>query len=198
MAATPGTTQGSALVAGPDDELGRALAQRLGADCAAVHTLAEDGDAAAAVAGAQGLRVLVVRVGLLPGGRFLDADPGAWFTAVDGELLRLHGLVRAALPALRSAGEGRVVVLGAGWDAADLLHSTAAGALHGAVVAYVKTLARELGKQGISANEVVIPPDARAVGVEDVAAAVALVAGPHGGAVTGQLLRCGRGGDLRP
>ena len=189
---------GSALVVGPDDELGRALVERLGADGAAVRAAAEDDDAAAAAAGAPDLRVLVIRVALLPGGRFLDADPGAWFASVDGELLRLHGLVRAALPALAATGQGRVVVLGAGWDAADLLHSTAAGALHGGVVAYVKTLARELGKQGISANEVVIPPDAQAVGVQDVADAVALLAGPHGGAVTGQLVRCGRGGDLRP
>jgi len=192
------TSQGSALVAGPDDDLAGALAQRLSAEGLAVHPVGTGGDPAAAVAGAEGLRVLVVRVGLLPPARFLDADPDAWFTAVDAELLRLHRLVRAALPALRASGRGRVVVLGAGWDAAGLPSSTAAGALHGAVVAYVKTLARELGKQGISANEVVVPPGARAVDVEDVADAVALLAGPHGGATTGQLLRCGRGGDLRP
>ncbi|SDQ85341.1 SDR family oxidoreductase [Quadrisphaera sp. DSM 44207] len=196
MAAASGSA--AALVAGPDDALARALVQRLGAGGARVRTLAEDGDPAAALADPGGVRVLVVRVGLLPGGRFPDADPAAWFEAVDAELLRLHRLVRAALPGLRACGDGRVVVLGAGWDAADLPRSTAAGALHGGVVAYVKTLARELGRDGTCVNEVVIPPDAEAVGVDDVADAVALLAGPHGGAVTGQLLRCGRGGDLRP
>jgi NAD(P)-dependent dehydrogenase (short-subunit alcohol dehydrogenase family) len=200
MAAT--SAPGGALVTGPDDDLGLALVSRLGAGGAPVTPAPDagtdpDGAVAAAAAGA-GLRVLVVRVDLLPAQPFLEADPGAWCAAVDGELLALHRLVRAALPHLRAGGDGRVIVLGAGWDAAELLRSTAAGALHGAVVAYVKTLARELGRDGTSVNEVVLPPDAEAVGVEDVAEAVALLAGPHGGAVTGQLLRCGRGGDLRP
>jgi short-subunit dehydrogenase len=101
------------------------------------------------------------------------------------------------VPALRKSGDGRIVLLGSGWSTADRPASTAASAAHGAVVALTKTLARDLGPEGITVNEVVSdstePPTPEAV-----AAAVAYLCGPAAGAMVGQLLTLGSGGALRP
>ena len=90
-----------------------------------------------------------------------------------------------------------MVVVGAGWLPTSVPRATAAAAAHGAVVALVKTLARDLGSQGISVNEVVLHP-LEPARPEAVARAVSYLAGPHGGAVTGQLVTLGPGGELRP
>ena len=139
-------------------------------------------------------------------GPFVGCDPGAWYDDVHDALTRPFRLVRAAVPTLRRAGGaglhdrgegGRLVVVGAGWRASGRADGTAAGAVHGGVVALVKTLARDLGPDGISVNQVVVdphdPPAPQAV-----AEAVSYLAGPIGGAMVGQLLSVGRGGELRP
>jgi NAD(P)-dependent dehydrogenase (short-subunit alcohol dehydrogenase family) len=207
-----------ALVATEDDEIGRGVVAELAARGDAVAVLGDDLPGAAwsrdARDGAEDaaadevvtevqrrlgpVAVLVCRVGLPPAAAFGDLDPAQWFQPVGSELLRVHRLVRATLPSLRAAGGGRIVMVGSGWSAAELPHSTAAGALHGGLVAYVKTLARELGRDRVTVNEVVVDPAAPPADPHVVAAAVAYLAGPAAEAVVGQLLHCGHGGPLRP
>ncbi len=143
------------------------------------------------------LHLLVVDTPVPPTGPFLGADVQRWYGDVHAAVSRPFREVRGAAPALRAAGDARVVVLGAGWSPTSRPQATAAAAAHGAVVALVKTLARDLGPQGVTVNEVVLDP-AEPPGAEDVARAVAYLAGPHAGAVTGQLVALGHGGELRP
>lgn len=128
---------------------------------------------------------------------FLGCDPEQWYTDVHHALSRPFRTIREAVPRLRASGDGRLIVLGAGWTATEVAQGTAAAAAHGGVVAMTKTLARDLGPMGISVNEVVTDAGAP-VAPTHVAAAVAYLAGPRAGAMTGQLVTVGRGGHLRP
>ncbi|MCE0488276.1 SDR family oxidoreductase [Ornithinimicrobium sediminis] len=142
------------------------------------------------------LDLLVVDTPVPPAGDFLESDVQRWYDDVRAAVSRPFRLVHAATPALRRSGDARVVVLGSGWIPTSLRASAAAVA-HGAVVGLVKTLARDLGPQGITVNEVVLhpfdPPRP-----EDVARTVAYLGGTHGGAITGQLITLGSAGELRP
>jgi NAD(P)-dependent dehydrogenase (short-subunit alcohol dehydrogenase family) len=104
---------------------------------------------------------------------------------------------RSAVPALRRSPAGRIVLVGAGWLPADRPDSTAAATVHGALVALTKTLARDLGPDGITVNQVVVDP-VEPADPATVAAAVAYLCRPEAGAVVGQLLMVGRGGPVRP
>ncbi len=176
----------TALLSQVEDRLADALAERLAADGITV-TCAPPGT----------LDVLVHAVGVPAAEPFLGADPVRWFAGVSEALTPAFRAVRDVLPALRRSGEGRVVLLGAGWFPADRAASTAAAAVHGGLVALTKTLARDLGPDGIAVDQVVVDPwhpaDPAAV-----AATVAYLCRPDAGAVVGQLVTVGRGGPLRP
>lgn len=200
-----------ALVAVTDSMLARAVVDRLVAD--GVHvavvghpivaaTLVFENEAAGnpvdrVIAELGALDLLVCSVGLPAALPFRLYGPGEWFAAVDAALSPVFRLVRAAVPALRLGGDGRILMVGAGWGATERPNSTAAAAVHGGVVAFVKTLARDLGPDCVSVNEIAVAPGSS--GLERAAAsAVSYLAGPHGGAVTGQVLTLGRGGEIRP
>jgi Enoyl-(Acyl carrier protein) reductase len=175
-----------------DDLIGGALVAalvRVGAEVARVPIGDMPSDP-----GVPGVSAVVVRPPLPEPAPFVGTDPGEWYAEVDRALAPLHALVRATLPAVRASGDGRVVVVGAGWGAA-VAGATARAAASGALVAYVKTLARELGRDGTTVNLVVEGERATA---EHVAAAVAYLLGPGAGSVTGQLLTVGIGGEVRP
>lgn len=191
-------TTGTALLQGTDDAVTEALVRRLTADGFRVTVTdpgSEEPDAAVAAIGS--LDVVVCAVGQPPRVPFPDADPQEWFRGVMATLTPSFRLVRAAVPALRESAAGRVVLLGAGWSTADRPASTAAGAVHGAVVALTKTLARDLGPDGVTVNEVICD-GAEPPAPEAVAAAVSYLCGPTAGAMVGQLLTLGSGGILRP
>lgn len=191
----------SALVRGGDPALTGALVRRLTADGYRVSVTDAGRPVDAAVAGAldddRSLHALVCAVDQPAPVPFLGRDPREWYAEVLDCLTPPFRLVRAAVPGLRRSGAGRVVLLGAGWCTTSRVDLTGASAVHGAVVALVKTLARDLGPDAITVNEVVSdtadPPSPDAV-----AAAVAYLCGPAAGAVVGQLLTLGGGGPLRP
>ena len=186
----------TALVSGGDRATTEALTGRLTATGFQL-AVADPADPAGGVAGLDALDALVCWVPAPAGGAFLDMDPARWYADVLASLTAPFRLVRTAVPLLRASGDGRVVFVGGGWQQADRPGNTAAGAVHGAVVALTKTLARDLGPAGITVNEVVT--DASAPAAPDVVAeAVAYLCGPAAGAVVGQLLTLGRGGPLRP
>jgi NAD(P)-dependent dehydrogenase (short-subunit alcohol dehydrogenase family) len=176
----------NALVTVADPVLARALTERLAADGITV-----------ASGSGEELDVLVHAVGSPAPGAFVGADAAGWYADVMAELTPAFRAVRDAVPALRRSGAGRIVLIGAGWSPADRQRATAAAAVHGALVALVKTLARDLGPDGITVNEVVVDPDHPADPAA-VAAAVSYLCRPAAGAMVGQLLTVGRGGQLRP
>jgi NAD(P)-dependent dehydrogenase (short-subunit alcohol dehydrogenase family) len=155
-------------------------------------------DAVREAAGDSGvLDVLVCAVGQPEPAPFVGADPARWYADVMAHLTPAFALARAAAPALRRSRAGRLVFLGSGWTAADRPSSTAAAAVQGALVALTKTLARDLGPDAVTVNEVVVDP-ASPPSPDVVAAAVSYLCGDPAGAVVGQLLALGRGGPLRP
>ncbi|SEL61843.1 3-oxoacyl-[acyl-carrier protein] reductase [Blastococcus sp. DSM 46786] len=176
----------TALVSGADPGLQRALAGRLAVDGLA---LADDLG--------ERLDALVHVVAVPPPAPFVGADAGRWSASVMGELTPAFRAVRAAAPALRRSPSGRLVLVGAGWFPADRADGTAAAAVHGALVALTKTLARDLGPDGVTVNQVVVDP-ASPADASGVAAAVSYLCSPAAGATTGQLVTVGRGGPLRP
>jgi NAD(P)-dependent dehydrogenase (short-subunit alcohol dehydrogenase family) len=175
-----------ALVSGADPALRRALADRLTADGFA---LADDAG--------ERLDALVHVVSSPASAPFAGGDAGRWFGSVMAELTPAFRAARAAAPALRRSPSGRLVFVGAGWLPADRPDATAAAAVHGGLVALTKTLARDLGPDGVTVNEVVVDP-ARPADPGTVAAAVSYLCGPAAGATVGQLVAVGRGGPLRP
>ncbi len=176
----------TALVSGAAGALRDAIADRLAAEGLALADELPDT-----------LDVLVHVLDQPAPAPFVGADPAGWFDGVMAELTPAFRAVRTAVPALRQAGHARIVLLGAGWFPADRAGSTAAAAASGALVALTKTLARDLGPDGITVNQVVVDPDGRPDPVA-VAATVAYLCRPEAGAVVGQLLTVGRGGPLRP
>jgi NAD(P)-dependent dehydrogenase (short-subunit alcohol dehydrogenase family) len=176
----------NAVVSGADGALVHSVTERLTAD--GFEATAEPGEA---------LDVLVHIVGVPAAAPFLGVDPAGWHAAVMTELTPAFRAVRTAAPLLRRSDAGRIVLIGAGWFPADRPDSTIAAATHGALVALTKTLARDLGPDGIAVNQVVVNP-ADPADPALVAATVAYLCRPEAGAVVGQLLTVGRGGPVRP
>lgn len=143
------------------------------------------------------LGALVCAVPVPQPSAFLGRDPRSWSAETAALLTPVFRMVRAAAPRVRQVEDGRIVVVGAGWTPTGTAGSTVASAAHGALVAMVEALARDLGPDGTTVNQVVRD----AAGVTDadaLAHAVAYLCSPDAGAVVGQLLTVGTGGELRP
>jgi len=146
---------------------------------------------------------------------FLDTDEPFWDRVIDINFKGCLRMTRATLPGMVDRGYGRVVNVSS--DAARVgssLESIYSGA-KAAVIAFTKTIAREVARSGVTANSVCPGPTRTALleqmaergpGVrliesleravpmrrlgdpEDVAGAVAYLAGEQAGFVTGQTL----------
>src|SRR5579875_1116546 len=154
----------------------------------------------------------------------LDHPPGDWWRVVDTNLTGTFHLVQAALPGLRRSGRGRVVVVTSYWGVTGWPNATAYAASKAGLIALVKTLGRELAPEvivnGVAPGVTATPQlevDAADAGVslaeiqrryeagvplgrigrpEEIAAAVAFLADPRIGAMTGQILQV-NGGEVR-
>jgi 3-oxoacyl-[acyl-carrier protein] reductase len=157
-----------------------------------------------------GLNILINNAGLAIRQRFLETKPEDWHRQIDACLYGAIHCCHAAAPHLDAAGNGRIVsVIG---DSSRVGESGLAivAAARAGVVALMKSLARELGRSGTTANTVSLglvetPHDKdwvdanrdkliklyplRRLGVPgDVAPMVTLLASPHSGWITGQVL----------
>lgn len=121
-------------------------------------------------------------------GDFIDTPD--WAHVVSESVAAPFQQVRDALPRLRLGTDARVIFLIDGWITAARPQSTAAAAANGALIALVKTLARDLGGDSITVNAI-----ARGPGLSR---AISYVAGPLAGSLTGQVLTLGSGGQIRP
>ena len=146
-----------------------------------------------------------------------ELTPGRWRTMQAVNVESALWLAQAFVPGMAERGFGRIVFIVSDtvWEppAGDLLAYVASKAT---LIGIARTLARSLGRDGITVNCVApgltptpaavadTPPDVfdavlrrqaidRALAPEDVAAAVAFLAGDAGGAITGQTL-CTDGG----
>jgi 2-hydroxycyclohexanecarboxyl-CoA dehydrogenase len=196
-----------------------AVAAEIGGDAIAVPLDITDGVAVAAAAASVGERLGPVDIAVNNAGwdelrPFLETDEPFWDRVIDINYKGCLRVTKAVLPGMTERGWGRLVNIAS--DAGRVgssLESVYAGA-KGGVIAFTKTVAREVARSGVTANCVCPGPtrtpllegmageggdrfvDAltRAVPMrrlgepEDIAAAVAFLASERAGYVTGQTL----------
>ncbi len=169
-----------------------------------------------------GVDVLVANAAAMDMGSFLTQDPRTWWRQVEVNLSGHFRLIQAVVPHMRAAGGGRIVLIASGWGVIGHPNATAYAASKAGLIALAKGLGRELAPQGILANAIApsyidteqlgvdaadagitldemrqryreLIPTGQLATVEDIAAAVAFLAGPGGSAFVGQVLQPGGG-----
>ena len=157
-----------------------------------------------------GLNILVNNAGIAQRQRFVETKPDDWHRQIDACLYGAIHCCYAAAPHLEAAKNGRIVsVIG---DSSRVGESGLAivAAARAGVVALMKSLAREFGRSGTTANTVSLGlvetahdrdwveanreklvklyPVRRLGQAGDVAPMVTLLVSPHGGWITGQVI----------
>jgi 3-oxoacyl-[acyl-carrier protein] reductase len=98
--------------------------------------------------------ILVANAGGPPAGRFVDASMADWELAIQRNLLGTVRLARAVLPEMRERGWGRIVTI-TSRSAREALDGLAlSNSTRSAVAGLVRTLAREVGGDGVLVNNV--------------------------------------------
>jgi 3-oxoacyl-[acyl-carrier protein] reductase len=157
-----------------------------------------------------GLKILINNAGLAKRQRFVETTPKDWHAQIDASLYGAIHCCHAAAPHLEAGKNGRIVsVIG---DSSRVGESGLAivAAARAGVIGLMKSLAREFGRSGTTANTVSLGlvetahdkdwveanreklikfyPVRRLGFPNDVAPMVAMLASPHGGWITGQVL----------
>lgn len=175
------------------------------ADRAAVQAMVQS-----IVADHGGLNILINNAGLAIRKPFKDTTPEEWRSQVDVNLMGAIQLCHAAAPHLEKGGNGRIVaVVGDSSRVGESGLSIVAAARAG-VMGLIKSIARELGRNGVTANVVSLGmvetghdpkwleanreklirfyPTRRLGLAEDIAPTVLLLASPKSGWITGQTI----------
>jgi NAD(P)-dependent dehydrogenase (short-subunit alcohol dehydrogenase family) len=182
--------------AGQDEQVQADLADRRAAE-SAVHLLAR---------GADGLDAVVTAAGIDACGRLADVPADDWERVVRVNLLGTAAVVRAALPYLAAAPNGRVVTCASTLGLRALSDATAYCAAKFGVVGFTRALAAEMaGQVGVTMlvpggmdtaffdgrpEQYRPPPDAKLNRPEDVAAAVMFALRQPPGCEVRELLVC--------
>jgi 2-hydroxycyclohexanecarboxyl-CoA dehydrogenase len=169
-----------------------------------------------------GVDVLVANAAAMEMGSFLKQDPRTWWRQVEVNLSGHFRLIQAVVPHMRARGGGRIVLIASGWGVIGHPNATAYAASKAGLIALAKGLGRELAPQGILANAIApsyidtdqlgvdaadagitldemrqlyreLIPTGQLASVDDIAGAVAFLAGPGGSAFVGQVLQPGGG-----
>ncbi len=101
-----------------------------------------------------GLDILVTNAGGPPSGQFMDFDDEAWMKAVSLNFMSVVRLNRAAIPMMREAGAGAIVNLTSISAKEPIKGLVLSNSIRAGVVGLSKTLANELGPDGIRVNVV--------------------------------------------
>ncbi|VTU29840.1 MULTISPECIES: SDR family NAD(P)-dependent oxidoreductase [unclassified Variovorax] len=144
-------------------------------------------------------------------GPFIKNDPALWERLVAVNLLGAMRLTQLVLPSMISANAGKIVNIASDAGRVGSMGETAYAATKGGLIAFTKSLAREMARHQINVN-VVCPgptdtplfnaqaseglrealisaiPFRRLGQPEDIAEAVRYLMGPHSNYVTGQVL----------
>ncbi|WP_113701811.1 SDR family oxidoreductase [Nonomuraea lactucae] len=98
--------------------------------------------------------ILVANAGGPPAGGFVDVGPDEWDAAIQRNLLGTVRLIHAVLPEMRSRGWGRIVTV-TGRSAREAIDGLVlSNATRSAVAGVVRTLAREVGGDGVLVTNV--------------------------------------------
>lgn len=100
------------------------------------------------------LDALVANAGGPPAGAFMDASDDRWQSAFELTLMSAVRAMRLAVPRMRRAGYGRIVVIGSSSSKQPIEGLVLSNAFRPALMGVVKTLAREVAADGITVNMV--------------------------------------------
>ena len=157
-----------------------------------------------------GLNILVNNAGLAIRKPFKDTTPEEWRSQIDVNLMGAIQLCHAAAPHLEKGGNGRIIaIIGDSSRVGESGLSIVAAARAG-VIGLIKSIARELGRAGVTANVVSLGmvetghdpkwleanreklirfyPTRRLGQADDIAPTVVLLASPRSGWITGQTI----------
>jgi 3-oxoacyl-[acyl-carrier protein] reductase len=98
--------------------------------------------------------VLVTNAGGPPAGTFDQFDDAAWERAFNLTLMSTVRLIRAALPGMRKAGWGRIINITSVSVKQPIDELLLSNAIRPGVIGLAKTLATQLGPEGITVNNV--------------------------------------------
>lgn len=101
-----------------------------------------------------GIDVLVTNAGGPPAGGFGEFDDAAWQRAFDLNLMSAVRMIRLALPSMRARGGGRIVNLASTSARQPIEGLLLSNVMRAGVAALTRTLANELGPEGILVNTV--------------------------------------------
>lgn len=157
-----------------------------------------------------GLNIVVNNAGLAIRKRFAETTPEEWRSQIDVNLYGAIHLCHEAAPHLEKGGNGRIIAVVGDSSRVGEAGLSIVGAARAGVIALMKSLAREMGRVGITANTVSLGlvetehdpkwlaanreklvkfyPTRRLGQPQDIAPTVTLLASPHGGWITGQVL----------
>src|SRR3954454_20256132 len=115
--------------------------------------------AKAAVAAAGGtLDILINNAGMDEFGFFGETDPGQWERVLAVNLVGVLACTHAALPGMRDAGYGRIVSTSSEAGRVGSKGSAVYSAAKGGVIAFMKVIAREYARYGITVNSIAPGP----------------------------------------
>jgi NAD(P)-dependent dehydrogenase (short-subunit alcohol dehydrogenase family) len=175
------------------------------ADGAAVRSMVES-----VVADFGRLDVVVNNAGLAIRKPFKQTTPEDWRRQIEVNLLGAIQLCHAAMPHLEKSGQGRIIAIVGDSSRVGESGLSIVGAARAGVIALMKSLAREMGRAGVTANTVSLGlvetahdpvwlnanrerlvqlyPVRRLGQPDDIAPMVTLLASPRSGWITGQVI----------
>ena len=175
------------------------------ADRAAVQQMVDG-----VVAKLGGLNIVVNNAGLAIRRPFKETTPDEWRRQIDVNLMGAIHLCHAAAAHLENGGNGRIIAVVGDSSRVGESGLSIVGAARAGVIVLMKSLARELGRSGVTANTISLglvetehDPDWLAANREklvrfypvrrlgqpgDIAPTVALLASPLSGWITGQVI----------
>ncbi len=157
-----------------------------------------------------GLNILVNNAGLAIRKPFKNTTPEEWRSQIDVNLMGAIHLCHAAMGHLEKGGNGRIVAIVGDSSRVGEAGLSIVGAARAGVIALMKSIAREMGRSGITANTVSLGlvetghdaawleqnreklikfyPTRRLGQAEDIAPTVLLLSSPLSGWITGQVI----------
>jgi 2-hydroxycyclohexanecarboxyl-CoA dehydrogenase len=129
-------------------------------DGTAVHLDVTDPESAKAAIDAAGgtLDILINNAGMDEFGFFTQVTPEQWQRVIAVNLVGVLACTHAALPGMQAAGYGRIVSTASEAGRVGSKGSAVYSAAKGGVIAFMKTIARENARYGITANSIAPGP----------------------------------------
>lgn len=109
---------------------------------------------AAATEALGGLDIVVTNAGGPPPGTFATTDVDLYAGALDLNLLSVVGMCKAAVPAMQAQGWGRVVAITSVSVRQPIPNLILSNTARAGTTGFLKTLAREVAKDGVTVNSV--------------------------------------------